>query len=72
MAEPDSDIDPVGSASIEVPEYGAHEVHSALTPVGQIESYGAFARALGPRRVKAAMLVVGVLAVLALAIAEFN
>ena len=72
MGDPDSDIDPVGSASIEVPEYGADEVHSALTPVGQIESYGAFARALGPRRIKIVIAVVGALALLALMIAEFN
>jgi hypothetical protein len=72
MDDPDPDIDPVGSASIEVPEFANDEVHSALTPAGQIESYGTFARALGPRRLKIAIGLVGGLAMLALAIDEFN
>ena len=72
MDDLEPDIDPVGSASIEVPEYGNDQVHSALTPVGQIESYGAFARALGPRRVRILIGLVGGVALLALAIDEFN
>jgi hypothetical protein len=43
---------PDGSASVEQPEYGPEEVHSVLTPAGQIESAGQFARGLGPRRTK--------------------
>ena len=43
---------PDGSASVEQPEYGPEEVHSVLTPAGQIESAGQFSRGLGPRRTK--------------------
>lgn len=39
---------PDGSASIEQPAYGPDEVHSVLTPAGEIESAGRFARGLGP------------------------
>lgn len=46
MARPD------GSASIEQPEYGPEEVHSVLTPAGEIESAGRFYRGLGPRWTK--------------------
>jgi hypothetical protein len=46
MAPPDS------SASVEQPEYGPEEVHSVLTPAGQIDSVGQFSRGLGPRRTK--------------------
>ena len=60
---------PDGSAVVEQPECGPEEVASALTPMGQVESLGSFARGLGPRRVRialfgslAAMLLVGVLA----------
>jgi len=31
---------PDGSASVEQPEYGPEEVHSVLTPAGQIDSVG--------------------------------
>ena len=60
---PDDAVEPDGSASTEQVEYGK-EAHSVLTPAGQIESYGNFARGLGPRRVK-----IGVAAVLLGAIA---
>jgi hypothetical protein len=43
---------PDGCASVEQPEYGPEEVHSALTPAGQIDSVGQFSRGLGPRRSK--------------------
>jgi hypothetical protein len=46
MARPD------GSASIEQPEFGPEEVHSVLTPAGEIESAGRFYRGLGPRWTK--------------------
>lgn len=62
MARPD------GSASIEQPEYGPEEVHSVLTPAGEIESAGRFYRGLGPRRTKVVLfgtlsliLIVGIL-----------
>ena len=32
---------------------------SELTPMGQVDSVGAFARGLGPRRVKVALVVIG-------------
>jgi hypothetical protein len=43
---------PDGSASVEQPEYVPEEVHSVLTPAGQIDSVGQFSRGLGPRRTK--------------------
>ncbi len=43
---------PSGSASAEQPDYGPDQVHSVLTPAGQVESAGHFSRGLGPRRVK--------------------
>lgn len=43
---------PEGSASVEQPHYGPEEVHSVLTPAGEIESAGHFYRGLGPRRTK--------------------
>ena len=43
---------PDGSASVEQPEYGPEEVHSVLTPAGEIDSLGQFYRGLGPRRTK--------------------
>jgi hypothetical protein len=43
---------PDGSASIEQPEHGREEVHSVLTPAGEIESLGRFYRGLGPRSTK--------------------
>jgi hypothetical protein len=46
---------PDGSASIEQPEYGPEEVHSVLTPAGEIESVGRFYRGLGPRWTKAVL-----------------
>lgn len=60
---------PDGSASVEQPEYGPEEVASVLTPMGQVESLGNFARGLGPRMVKVLLfgslvflIVVGVVA----------
>lgn len=55
---PDDTVEPDGSASTEQVEY-AEATHSVLTPIGQIESYGHFARGLGPRRVKIAIIVIG-------------
>lgn len=59
---------PDGSASIEQPEYGPEEVHSVLTPAGEIESAGRFYRGLGSRWTKVVLfgtigfiLIVGVL-----------
>jgi hypothetical protein len=59
---------PDGTASIEQPEYGPEEVHSVLTPAGEIESDGRFYRGLGPRRTKVVVfgtlsfiLIVGIL-----------
>jgi hypothetical protein len=43
---------PDGSASVEQRKYGPEEVHSVLTPAGQIDSVGQFYRGLGPRRTK--------------------
>ncbi len=62
-SDPEGFVEPDGSASTEQVEYG-EETHSVLTPMGQIESYGSFARGLGPRRVK-----IGVTAMLLVAIA---
>lgn len=44
------------SSTAEPPEFGEAR-HSVLTPAGEIESTGAFARGLGPRRVKVALFV---------------
>ncbi len=49
--DPDDVIEPDGSASTEPVEY-SEATHSVLTPMGQVESYGAFARGLGARRIK--------------------
>ncbi len=43
---------PDGSASVEQTQYGPEEVHSVLTPAGQINSVGQFSRGLGPRWTK--------------------
>lgn len=58
--DPDDVIEPDGSASTEQVEY-SEATHSVLTPMGQVESYGAFARGLGARRIK----VIGALFLLA-------
>ncbi|HUS41343.1 MAG TPA: hypothetical protein VMY16_01635 [Ilumatobacteraceae bacterium] len=59
-------VEPDGSASTEPVEY-TEAAHSVLTPMGQIESYGHFARGLGARRIKAvgALLLFAAIAVLA-------
>ncbi len=70
--DPLEPLPPDGSASVEQPEYGPEEVASVLTPMGQVESLGNFARGLGPHVVK--IVLFGSLAVLLLAgiIAEFR
>ncbi len=50
--DPFDPIEPDGSASTEQVEY-AEATHSVLTPMGQVESTGDFARGLGARWVKA-------------------
>ena len=50
--DPLEPLPPDGSASVEQPEYGPEEVASVLTPMGQVESLGNFARGLGPHAVK--------------------
>jgi hypothetical protein len=57
-------VPPDGSASVEQPEYGPDEVSSVLTPMGQVDSLGHFARGLGPLTVK--LLVFGSLGLLLL------
>lgn len=60
--DPDDVIEPDGSASTEQVHY-AEATHSVLTPMGQVESYGDFARGLGARRIKvlgALFLLVGI------------
>ena len=55
MAPPTDPLEPVppdATASTEQPEYGPDEVASVLTPMGQVESLGNFARGLGPRTVR--------------------
>ncbi len=54
--DPLEPMSPDGSASVEQPEYGPEEVASVLTPMGQVESLGSFARGLGPRVVKIVLL----------------
>jgi hypothetical protein len=66
---PDDLIEPDGSASTEQVEY-SEATHSVLTPMGQIESYGSFARGLGPRRVKIAIAAFGIMLIGVLVIAE--
>jgi hypothetical protein len=51
--DPLESVAPDGSASVEQPEYGPDEAPSALTPMGQVESLGSFARGLGPNVVNA-------------------
>ena len=63
--DPLEPLAPDGSASVEQPEYGPDEVASVLTPMGQVESLGNFARGLGPRVVK--ILLFGSLALLVVA-----
>jgi hypothetical protein len=58
--DPDEVIEPDGSASTEQVEY-SEATHSVLTPMGQIESYGSFARGLGPRRVTIAIGALGLI-----------
>ena len=65
--DPDGVVEPDGSTSTEQVEY-AEATHSVLTPMGQIESYGNFARGLGPRSVKIAIGAFG-LALIALIVA---
>lgn len=67
--DPDEFVEPDGSASTEQVEY-SEATHSVLTPEGQIESYGSFARGLGPRAVKIAIATVGILMIGALVAAE--
>jgi hypothetical protein len=70
--DPAEPIRPDGSASIEQPEYGPDEVPSVLTPMGQVESLGNFARGLGPRTVKTLLFGTLGLAVLLFAVAELR
>jgi hypothetical protein len=67
--DPDDAIEPDGSASSEQVEY-SEATHSVLTPMGEIESYGAFARGVGPRRIKIAVAALLIAGIAALAIAE--
>lgn len=55
--DPFERVEPDGSASTEHVEY-ADAAHSVLTPMGQVESAGHFARGLGARRIKTAGAVV--------------
>jgi hypothetical protein len=68
--DPFEPIEPDGSASTEQVEY-AEATHSVLTPMGQIESYGAFARGLGARRIKALGAFVLLAAVALIVVSEF-
>jgi hypothetical protein len=66
-ADPFERVEPDGSASTEQVEY-ADAAHSVLTPMGQVESYGHFARGLGARRVKvigAGVLLTGIALIIA-------
>ncbi len=56
MVDPLRRMPPDRSASVEQPEYGPEDVHSVLTPAGQIDSVGQFSRGLGPRRTKILLL----------------
>jgi len=67
--EPDDVVEPDGSASTEQVEYG-EPTHSVLTPIGQIESYGNFARGLGARNVKIAIGAIGLVAVALIVLSE--
>jgi len=58
MPEPPEPIDSLTREPIRFDE----AVHDVLTPMGQVESYGAFARGLGPRRVKIVLAAGGVIA----------
>ena len=70
--DPSEPIAPDGSASTEQREYGPEEVPSVLTPMGQVESLGNFARGLGPRTVKTLLFgALGLTALLA-AVAELR
>lgn len=64
VSDPLEPVAPDGSASVEQPEYGPDEVSSVLTPMGQVDSLGHFARGLGPNMVK--LLVFGSLGLLLL------
>jgi hypothetical protein len=61
--------EPDGTSSAEPVPY-AEASHSVLTPMGQVESAGNFARGLGARRIKAfgAVVLVVCLALLALSV----
>jgi hypothetical protein len=68
-AVPAPPVGPDGSSSAEPVPY-ADATHSVLTPMGQVESAGNFARGLGARRIKAfgAVVLVACLALLALSV----
>jgi hypothetical protein len=67
--DPDEFVEPDGSASTEQVEY-SEATHSVLTPEGQIESYGSFARGLGPRWIKIAIATTGIVIIGALVVGE--
>ena len=67
--DPDDVVEPDGSASTEQVEYG-EATHSVLTPMGQIESYGSFARGLGARRIKLVATIVLLAGIAVLVVAE--
>lgn len=50
-------------------QFGDGGPGSQLTPMGQVDSIGAFARGLGPRRTKIALAVIGGVALLVAVIA---
>jgi len=54
----DAEPIPLDPMTMEPVTYGEPSLN-AMSPMGQVESYGRFARGLGPRRVKIALVVVG-------------
>lgn len=67
--DPDEILEPDGSASTEQVEY-SEATHSVLTPLGQIESAGNFARGLGPRWITRIVAAFGLSLIALLVIAE--
>ncbi len=70
--DPTEPAPPDGSASVEQSVYGPDDVPSVLTPMGQVESLGSFARGLGPRTVKTVLFGALGLALILIAAAELR
>lgn len=67
----DPDAAPFNPLTEQPVTYGEESLN-VLTPMGQVESYGRFARSLGPRRVKMVLVVLGICVLIPAVIATFS